>query len=763
MFFKLKLLIKFALRLRLTTNQKRTLLLFAIFLVALLFRVVIIFHNEYPPSTDIGLHSNILNLILDENKLPDWNPYHMGGEPLTTPPGYHLFAAFIVLFTGMPIIVAQMIIAAFFSSFVVFPAYLFSKRMWKSASVGFLAAFLVAVSSFSLEMLGWGGYLNVVSLLLIAIIYYLFLKNKEHPNSFNLIPAALLFGCLILTHLLSFFVLFSVLILYIILLWIDKALKHVKTENLNFLRFFSITTALGILVASPWLLRVWSFYFEMASQGVFFGGLEENRDLLLFNRYIEVNILILVGAVVLMFFMFRASRGKYVDSESLLLIVWYLVPLVLTQSYVVGIVTDYTRFIYFADFPSLIILSAAIFYLFGFVSITIKKIVVGKWIKYQRIVSTIAFPAILLVLYLILPLATTPMQAAVKADFYTTIEKPEANAMKWIQQRTEDSAIIVADHLYGWWLSGITQRTTLSAVDPEFLLYPNEIEVAKSALFLLDTDYYIDNGLIQVLEDGGYIARRNPVFGIETTRGYSYHIFHFSDEETTIYFKHEKTRETLDLFELEVNETCWISRDNNSAILRIIRENDLLKVEKKIEVYRGVRFARLSYEIRTGDNETSIDWLRLILHTVEGNVVFNQSMLGLYDPYEKVCGQMIFKENYPEVKMYTSGRMGNIELLYTNKEDSFIKIEILVGVFDAAQMTYQEVLEVYDEFLLNPQQILTNLPTTTWDYLESIKSYNISYVICRENYMYPKFSNDPNFQVVYNNIQLAIFKVIEHK
>lgn len=748
---------------RLTTNQKTTLLLFAIFFVAFLFRVVIIFHNEYPPSTDIGLHSNILNLILDENKLPDWNPYHMGGEPLTTPPGYHLFAALIVLFTGMPIIVAQMLIAAFFSSFAVFPAYLFSKKIWRNDSAGFLAAFLVAVSSFSLEMLGWGGYLNVVSLLLIAIIFYLFLKDKENPHRFNLITAAMLFGSLILTHLLSFFVLFSVLMLYIILLWIYKALKHVRTENLNFFRFFLITTALGILVASPWLLRVWSFYFEMASKGVFFGGLEENRNLILFNRYIEVNILILVGAVVLMFFMFRASRGKYVDSESLLLIAWYLVPLVLTQSYIVGIVTDYTRFIYFADLPSLIILSAAIFYLFGFASITIKKIALGKWNKYKRIASRIAFPAILLVLYLISPLATTPMQAAVKADFYTTIEKPEANAMQWIQQRTESSAIIVSDHLYGWWLSGITQRTTISAVDPEFLLYPNEIEVAKLALFLLDTDYYIDNGLIQVMEDGGYIARRNPVFGIETTRGYSHHLFHFNDEETTIYFRQKETRKTVDLFELEVNETCWISRDSNSAILTIMRENELLKVEKKIEVDRGVRFAKLSYEIRTEDNETSIDWVRLILHTVEGNLVFNQSMLGLYDPYEKVCGQVIFKENYPEVKMYASGRIGNIELLYTNKDDSFIKIEILIGVFDAAEMTYQDILEAYDEFLLNPQKILTNLPFITWDYLETIKSYKISYVICREHYMYPKFSNDPNFQVVYNNMQVAIFKIIEQK
>lgn len=134
-----------------------------------------------------------------------------------------------------------------------------------------------------------------------------------------------------------------------------------------------MSTALGILVASPWLLRVSSFYLEMASKGVFLGGLAENRNLLLINHSIDINVLVFSGAVVLMFFMLKASRGRYVDSESLLLITWYLAPLFLTQSHIVGIITDYTRFIYFADFPSLIILSAAVFYLFRYVSVAIKK------------------------------------------------------------------------------------------------------------------------------------------------------------------------------------------------------------------------------------------------------------------------------------------------------------------------------------------------------------------------------------------------------
>jgi len=190
------------------------------------------------------------------------------------------------------------------------------------------------------------------------------------------------------------------------------------------------------------------------------------------------------------------------------------------------------------------------------------------------------------------------------------------------------------------------------------------------------------------------------------------------------------------------------------VVLTITRENDFLKFEKTLEVHRGVRFAELSYDIETEDEETVIEWVRFIPQMREGKVVLNQSMMGLYDPYERMCGQIIFKEHYPE-------RMSSDEFLYATEEDSFIRIKFLIGVFDAEDMEYEEILETYDKFSRNPQQIVANLPIITRDYLEITKSYNISLILCRDKEIYPKFSNDPNFQVVYNSAEVAIFKVVE--
>jgi len=743
----------------LTTDYKRTLLLFAIFIAAFLFRVGVLFHNEYPPSSDIGFHSSIINLILDDGKLPLRNPYHMGGEPLATPPGYHLFASFIIFFTGMPLLIAQLLISAFFSSLAVFPTYLLSKKIWRSNSAGFLATFFVTVSSLSLEMLGWGGYPNVISLTLILIIFYLFLKNTDHPHNFNLFTAALLFGSLILTHLFSLFVLFPIIILYVSLLLLGKASKLAGTNSLNAIRFFFTSTALGTLFASPWLLRVSGFYLDMFSEGAFWGGMQENRNLILMNRYVDIRILALIAAVFPTLFMLKASRRRYLDSESLLLIAWYVVPLILTQAYIFGIFVDYSRFIYFADFPGLLILSAALFYLFRHVSIATKKFSAARLNRSGKTLSQIALPAILLSVYVISPSLITPMEALTKFDFYTSVKKPEVTAMEWIQQRTANSAILVSDHLYGWWLSGVAQRSTLSAVSPEFLLYPHEVDIAESALILLDTNYYIDNGLIQVREDGGYLARHNPIFIINREQQIPYSVFHFNDDETTIFFRRKEIDQAFDLSDVETFETHLNVSSENFAVLSIIRENVFLRVNKTLTVRRGVRFAELSYEVESTDGETTINWVRFILHLRKGKILINQQIMSLFDDYAAVVGQIIFKELFPETKIYTQEDPSSVEFLYSTSNATSVKIRLLVGIFDVKDLKYEEILGMLDDVPEDPMNTLGNSSIVVSSYLEIIERYNVSFIVCRDQEIYSKFSDDPKFQLVYNSVHVAIFQV----
>ena len=329
-----------------------------------MFRAAIIFHNPYPPGSDIGLHGSIINLLLDQGKLPDWNPYHMGGETLATPPGFHYFVTTLMLLTGMPIILAALVTAAFYSSIIVFPAYLVSKRIWKNSSAGIIAAFFAAASALSLEMISWGGYTNIVSLSLIITIFYLFIKDLGAPKLSHLLVGALLFGSLILTHTFSLVIVFSILLFYLILLTIGKWKKVKDMQIMNLFRFFMVSVSAGIVLVSPWILKVLNFYMGVSSEGAATGGLA-NRNLILTNRRVEIIILALLIAVIPALFMFKASRKRPIDSQSLLLIAWFIIPIVLTQAYLFGIVTDYSRFMYFIDFPGIIIISAGLLYLFS--------------------------------------------------------------------------------------------------------------------------------------------------------------------------------------------------------------------------------------------------------------------------------------------------------------------------------------------------------------------------------------------------------------
>ena len=742
-------------------------MLLAIFSFAFLFRAAILFHNEYPPSSDIGLHGSILNLILDEGKLPSWNPYHMGGEPLATPPGFHFFVTILILFTGMPLILAQLITAAFFSSFIVFPAYLISRRIWRSHSAGFLAAFFAAISALSLEMISWGGYTNVVSLALIVVIFYLFLRDIDQPSHFNLLMGTLLFGSLTITHTFSLFVFFPILILYFVSLLIGKAPKLKEIELRKTLRFFTVSVALGILAVSPWLLRVLSFYMGASSEGALLGGIEDNRNLILANRSVDTIILTLIVVLIPTFFMLKVSRKRYVDSGSLLLVAWFLVPIVMTQAYIFGIFTDYSRFMYFIDFPGIIIISAGLFYLFRYTSIAINKSSRIKWNRIKKALPVTVSTAIIFTFIIASLWSIFPHEAMDRVSFYTTIQKPEATALEWIKNSTPESSVLVADHLYGWWLSGIGERTTLSAAGLEFLLYSHELEVAKSARLLLDTDYYIDNGLIQVRDDGPYLSRHNPEFSIETWSGEPYSLFSFQEKGINFWYEtHDYGRipdGSITLADIEMVETPTISKDENLTVMTALFENDLFKVNKTLTVQQGVRFAELSYDIKVKDFQTNLYNIWFKIYTREGNVTtyHSPSMFGFYDPYQRVCGQVIFKGDIP-VEIKQRENASQVELLYRYPWKRNINIKMLVGVFDAEDLSYpDEVEETYRRLANSSLETVTLDPLIAWDYIEMIEKYDVSYVVCRDQNVYLKFSEDPKFRLVFKGGNVAVFQVVK--
>ena len=685
-------------------------LLLAIFSFAVLFRVAVIFHNEYPPSSDIGLHGSIINLILDSGELPSWNPYHMGGETLATPPGFHFFVSTLILLTGMPLILAELATAAFYSAAIVFPAYLVSRKIWRSHSAGIIAAFFAAVSALSLEMISWGGYTNIISLFLIIIIMYLFLRDINQPSRRHLLVGTLLFGSLILTHTFSLFVFFPILGLYFILLLARKFLKHKNMELPKKLRFFVVSIALGMVMISPWLLRVFSFYIGASTEGALTGGLD-NKDVILANRTVDPIITTLIIVVIPAFFMLRASRKKYFDSSSLLLVAWFLVPVIMTQAYLFGVYTDYSRFMYFIDFPGIVIISAGLFYLFRYTSIAVSRVPRSKgWNRIKKTVPISIFVTSIFIFIILSPWSIFPNEAMDRANFYTTIQKPEATALDWIKNNTPENSVLVADHLYGWWLSGIGERTTLSAAGLEFLLYAHELEVAKAAHLLFDINYYMDNGLIQVRDNGGYVSEKDTEFSIKLWNGESFPIFNIQEEGIVFwYILHTRGTEINGIQTVAGMETVGtptIIKDENSVTLIVQYEDELFTVNRTLAVKRGERFAELSYDIAVKDTQTNLYNIWLTMYVGDGSLTCDKSTswYGFYY-WNQVFGQVIFQVDLPSQIEYIEKEPKRIEAVFICTKQRTINITTLIGFFDAQDLSWpNEVKEKYLEFLASPEE-----------------------------------------------------------
>ena len=134
----------------------------------------------FPPGADIGLHTSVINSITsggNTNFFYDF--YQMGGGLSLTFPGYHIFAAGIIhVHWDDRLCGAGCDCCRLFSSLIVFCAFLITRTVW-TESAAFIVAFLVAVSSPDMEMLLWGGYPNVITLLLIPLTFYLFLQKDQ--------------------------------------------------------------------------------------------------------------------------------------------------------------------------------------------------------------------------------------------------------------------------------------------------------------------------------------------------------------------------------------------------------------------------------------------------------------------------------------------------------------------------------------------------------------------------------------------------------
>ena len=763
-------------------TPNKYLLLFLVLAFAFAYRLLFMLWAGYPPGADIGLHESVVNSIIGSgNTNFMWNNYQMGGGLSLTFPGYHIFVSYIILMTSIPDYLAHALVASFFSSFIVLCAFLIGRRVW-GESTAFIVAFLVAISRFDVEMLVWGGFPNAITLLLIPVVFYLYLERERFSTVPFLVTTTLLSGAIFLTHSLSAVMFVSITFSTVIIATIfSKRLDISKKHILLWL----VPIFLGAILVSPFLVDAVPAYLGANSE-TFTGGVTDIRQALLSTRVLPLEWVIPLFASVIFFFLFsKKYKGKFFTVPALLLTLWILVPMLFTQAYLVGIYTDYNRFLYYVILPLILLIALGIDHGAGFfaritdtyLSLTKKASQIKERVsKKSRVVSHLSRKRIyavfaitfLFIAFFMVPIFLTPYRGVELQSFYQTMNDSGYEAIQWARQNTPAGSVFVSDAYYGWWFSGFAERPTLSAVDPQYLSLAREFEPAKVAKNLIDTDYVIDNGLIQVREDGGYIGRHNPEILAKLNWTYfPYSFLNFNSSKNRIQYRINDSPQFLYLDQLPVKE-MRIENDTEHATIVVEKGNDFFNYTQLTTVYKGVRFVDLSITVESAVEGVSLDWVQFFVNSKGKVIQMQNETVGLLDLGVKAFAQFIFKGEQPEVEIANEDNPCILSLLYNLQGESQREIRLSVSAFSVTDdlRFYRDsdtIAEYFSKIITDninsPQEPTSNIPLDVFDYRKALNDWNISYIACRDFDVLPKFTNDPAFSLMFINNEVAILMV----
>jgi hypothetical protein len=774
------------------TNRKY-LLLFFIFTFSLIYRMLLMLWNGFPSGADIGLHNSVIYSITGSGNTNFlYNAYQMGGGTSLTFPGYHIFTSSIILLTSLPEYIAHAVVVALFSALTVLSAFLITKSIWKEPAA-FVVAFLVSISRFDIEMTLWGGYPNVITLMLIPLTFYLFLQKDRFSLTPFLVSTSLIAGSIFLTHSLSAAIFIGVTFLTVLLVFVSP--KKFGTTRKTGL-YWLLPIFIGILLVSPFLLNAVPAYLQDNSSAPGVKGVNDINSAILSTRILSLQIVVPLFFTISGIAVFsKKYYGRFLVLPTLLLSMLVFVPMFLTQGYLVGLIVDYNRFLYFVILPLLIFIALVFDHVSTFFVQKIElhknshsKVQKIKHITHRKIMWLKMRPSqksiyggfllfFLLFSFIALPIFMTPYQnfGQTIQSFYQEMNNQGWEAIQWIKNNTSSNSVFVSDAQYGWWLSGFAQRPTLSAVSPEYLTSKREVAPATNASNLLDTDYLIDNGLIQIREDGGYIARHNPEIVTKLNWTYfPYTFFNFAGNETEISYKVDgNPQKTANLTELTVKD-MQLENDNQKVTVKVIRGNDYFNYTQQTTVYKNQRFVNLTTTINSNVYDVTFYNLTINVQS-KGNQTWynNNRTLGMFDEPVKVLGQLIFNKNQPSTKVEDTTVQNvtqrRVNLQYIFEDQKSVEIQISASAYSVS-----DDLKIYNNetaknsFLSNQMTLNLNSNGTAnhsadwaqvFNYRLELQNYNVSYIACRNVEMYLKFEKDPLFSLVFNNDEVEIFKV----
>lgn len=693
------------------------------------------------------------------------------------PPLYRVLLAEYILFTGASnfesVLFLVKMLTSLFDWLLIFSVYLLGTRL-VCEEAGVIASSLMLLCFPLYEINFWGGYSSLLSIIYMCLLIF-YLPTKREGFAYRLIAFVVAFS-LVLTHQFATFLVVTVLVFYaLVLLFVFR-----RSFTLTF-----ILTVLGAVAAFIlWYVPAILPYINVFISHLFFG--EKTYLNLTWRVTLEVFIMsfgfIIAFAFLGILLTFYSNKRRKELEFYTLLCLGFLVPLFFSQSYFLGFLLPYDRFVYYL-MPPAAAFAAAVTYLAVKYTASYAMNVNWKIQKYR-------LKAIALILFAVLlfasrfPVLTGKICEAI--DYYSYLNPQSYDAGAWLKTAYAHEANMVVSEKPGLFLEIISGKTAIMETSPlvrreavaeTVLNFAYEVEHAVTLFRVYESPMPYELDQYNVLVHGVW-RRATFLFDEETTISYNKGGKTFStkiaDLERKIYWVEQGEGKKLQIqysFGNEFVLTETIEAKNNRIPVYVCWtfspklvgiENLQLNLSMHFDLYRSFEKAYIPGILRWQSPweqpsfiEGNRKWAIVNFHPKN----LPKKQVAFYDPLNGILVAFNF-EDTPE--------WGSVGVLATNQIDA-LRLRYTIGnISDTASISYSIIAfseESFQKVDLNQieesfnMEVQENFVVQFRDYKTHIKEKNIRFLVFEKEKFRKEFLNYDFLQLLYSNDRYVVCKV----
>lgn len=692
------------------------------------------------------------------------------------PPLYRILLAECILFTGASnfenALFIMKVLTVTIDWLLVFSVYLLSARLGNEES-GVIASSLMLLCFSLYEINFWGGYPSLLSLVYMCLLLF-YLHPKKEGISYRLIAFLVAFS-LVLTHQFATFLTAAILMVY--------ALIMLLIFHRSFTRTF-LVAVLGALAAFLlWYVPVILPYINVFLSHIFFG---ERTYLYLTWRVTPEVFLMSFGFIILFAFLgalltFYSCRKRNELEFYTLLCLSFIVPLLLSQSYLVGVLLPYDRFVYYFT-PSAVVFAAVMTYFV--MKFAVSHVINMNWKSLKNRLKAVLLISVVPLLFVSrFPVLTGKICEAV--GYYSYLNPQSYNAGSWLKNNYPAEANITVSEKPGYFFEIVSGKSTIIELNPL-------VQRAAIAETVLNLAYEVEHSFTIFRVYEVRMPYELEQYNVLIHNVWNRAAFLF-DEETFLSYTKNGKEFSVKASDLE-RKILWTEGNGGRKLqVQYFLKNEFILMENvearntKIPIYFNWTLTPLCGEIKNASFHLSIhfDLYRSFEKAyvpgalnwespwnkpsyIEGDrkwalVNFNpenlsENYVAFHDPANGAFCALRFEEfpNWGSVGVLSTNQIDALRLRYDLGDvNDTVSLEYSIAAF--SEESYHVNLKEFGEvFNLKMEE---NFTVQYRDYLTCAKDMGIQFLVFDKEKFRNEYLNSNFLQLVYSNELFVICKV----